>query len=86
MQEEFRFNVFGRLVAVVRTPTGWNAFAVGADGKRGPLGIVVPDFVAEDELGQYLFDIFHESATPGNGDVVPVGDQCSGGATETLSL
>ena len=67
---EFRFRVFWRLVAVVRTATGWDAFQIGADGKRGPLGIVVPDFIAEDELGQYLADIFHESATPGNSDVV----------------
>lgn len=68
--QEIRFNVFGRLVAVTRTDTGWNAFALGSEGKRSPLGIVVPDFVAEDELAQYLHDIYHELAQPGNGDVV----------------
>lgn len=27
----------------------------------------------EDEIGQYLFDLFHESATPANGDVRRIG-------------
>ena len=70
MQQEFRFNVFGTLVSVVRTPTGWDAFAISSDGKRGPLGIVVPDFITAEELREYLADIFHEKAAPGNGDVV----------------
>ena len=39
------------------------------DGKRSPAGFVVPDFIEIDEMEQYLFDLFHESATPGNGDV-----------------
>jgi len=30
----------------------------------------VVTFLAEDELCQYLADLFHESAMPGNGDVV----------------
>jgi hypothetical protein len=34
-----------------------------------PAGFVIPDFIDEAELEQYLFDLFHESATPGNGDV-----------------
>jgi hypothetical protein len=34
---------------------------------------VIPDFVTEDELGQYLFDLFHESASPSNGEVTRLG-------------
>jgi hypothetical protein len=41
--------------------TGTNSFRV--------LRFVVPDFLGEDEIEQYLFDLFHESAIPGNGDV-----------------
>ncbi|MDB5872098.1 MAG: hypothetical protein JWQ07_1540 [Ramlibacter sp.] len=70
MSQEFRFSVYGRPVAVVRTPDGWDAFSISSDGKRGPLGIVVPDFLTADELREYLADIFHESAQPGNGDVI----------------
>ena len=64
-----RFNVFGRIVGIQREGAMWQAYAVGADGKRSPAHFVVPDFLEEDELEQYLFDMFHESATPNNGDV-----------------
>nr|WP_227820549.1 hypothetical protein [Ramlibacter tataouinensis] len=47
----------------------WEAYALGADGKRTPAGFVIPEFIEDSELEQYLFDLFHESATPGNGDV-----------------
>ena len=70
--DEFRFDVFGRTMLVVRTPVGWDAFDVGAEGKRAPAGIVVPDFVAAGEIAQFLADVFHESATPGHGDVKPL--------------
>jgi hypothetical protein len=64
-----RFNVFGRIFVIQREARVWNAYSVGDDGKRSPAGFVVPEFVEEHELEQYLFDLFHESATPGNGDV-----------------
>jgi hypothetical protein len=68
-----RFNVFGRIVAIQREGAMWQAYAVGTDGKRSPAAFVVPDFVEEDDLEQYLFDLFHESATPSNGDVRRIG-------------
>ncbi len=64
-----RFDIFGRIVQVERHHDGWRAWDIGPDGKRAPAGFVVPDFLAEDEIAQYLFDLFHESATPGRGDV-----------------
>ena len=64
-----RFNVFGRIFLIQREGRLWQAYAVGADGKRSPAGFVVPDFIAEHELTQYLADLFHENATPTNGDV-----------------
>ena len=64
-----RFNVFGRIFLIRREAGLWQAYALGADGKRSPAGFVVPDFIEDPELEQYLFDLFHESATPGNGDV-----------------
>jgi hypothetical protein len=64
-----RFNVFGRIYVLRRDGAEWQAFAVGADGKRAPAGFVVPDFIQDDELEQYLFDLFHESAVPGSGGV-----------------
>lgn len=68
-----RFNVFGRLYLIQREDALWQAYAIGADGKRAPAGFVVPDFVEEDEMEKVLFDLFHESATPGHGDVRRIG-------------
>lgn len=64
-----RFNVFGRIVEVQRDGALWRAFVVGADGKRAPARFVVPDFLEEQEIAEYLADLFHESAMPHNGDV-----------------
>jgi hypothetical protein len=64
-----RFSVFGRIYVVQREGNLWQAYAVGNDGKRSPAGFVIPDFIQEGEMEQYLFDLFHESATPGNGDL-----------------
>lgn len=67
-----RFDVFGKRVGVERTPGGWITYWLGNEGKRRPAEFVIPDFVAEDELAQYLRDLFHESASPQHPDVVPL--------------
>ena len=64
-----RWLVFGHVVDLERMADRWQAFDVGPDGKRTPAGFVVPDFIEPDELGQFLFDLFHEKAT-GRGDEV----------------
>jgi hypothetical protein len=68
-----RFNVFGQVFLIAREGGEWKAWSAGADGKRAPAGFVIPDFIEEGELEQYLFDLFHESATPGQGDVRRIG-------------
>jgi hypothetical protein len=66
------FNVFGRLIAIERTNDAWTAHLLGADGKRRPAGLAVPAELPGDELAQYLYDIYHEQATPTNGDVFEI--------------
>lgn len=61
--------VFGRQILVERKQDRWVPFYPGTDGKRRPAHFVIPDFLEADELGQYLGDLFLESATPDNGDV-----------------
>ena len=62
--ERVKLDVFGRLMLAERTATGWQLFDLGSDGKRRPAkDIVVPDFISDAELEQYLADIFHESST-----------------------
>jgi len=66
---ELRFRVFRRLIGIAAVPRGWQAFYLGADGKRRPADFVVPADVGEDELAEYLADLFHEDATPGHDGV-----------------
>jgi len=66
---EFRFKVFRKLVAIGGAPGAWQAFYLGADGKRRPADFIVPGDVAEDALADYLADLFHEDATPGHDSV-----------------
>jgi hypothetical protein len=61
---EHRFNVFGKLIAIVRVGGSWHAFYPGTDGKRRAADFIVPNDVAEHELAEYLADLFHENATP----------------------
>jgi hypothetical protein len=67
-----RFNVFGRLFDIERTGEQWRVLAVGDDGKRAPARFVIPDFVAEAELDQFLFDLFHEQAAYKKGGIFRV--------------
>ncbi len=66
---EYRFNVFGRLMAVRAVDGGWQAFWLGNEGKRRPAEFIVPAFVEAAGLRQYLADLFHESATRSNDQV-----------------
>lgn len=65
--KELRFSIFGTDIVIVGAPGKWSALIPGADGKRRPAEFIVPDYLAEDELCQYLADLLHESATPANG-------------------
>jgi hypothetical protein len=70
---EHRSNVFGRTFLNRRESARWQAYAVGLDGKRTPAAFVVPEFIADHELARFLADLFHESATPTNGEVRRIG-------------
>ncbi len=63
---ESRFNIFGELIAVSGSPGAWKAYHLGPDGKRRPADFIVPNDIAEDDLCEYLADLFHENATPRN--------------------
>ncbi|MES2320243.1 MAG: hypothetical protein V4631_22425 [Pseudomonadota bacterium] len=64
--QEYRFNVFGTLIAVAGVAGVWQAFYLGTEGKRRPADFIVPGDVASEEIGEYLADLFHENATPRN--------------------
>ncbi|WBS01969.1 hypothetical protein OU994_27550 [Pseudoduganella sp. SL102] len=62
--DEFRFKVFGKLVAVTGRPGSRRAFYLGPEGKRRPADFIVPKDIADADLAEYLGDLFHEDATP----------------------
>jgi hypothetical protein len=70
--EKYRFNVFGRIIAIERTGSQWRCFNVGADGKRAPAVLAIPDDVGHAELAQYLYDIYHESAAASDQDIFEI--------------
>ena len=75
MALEYRFDVFGLLVAIRATDAPsprWAAFLLGTEGKRRPADFVVPDSVEPEELAQFLADLFHESAKQSNDQVRPI--------------
>lgn len=73
MAAEYRFDVFGNRVAIRAVEGGgWQAFALGNEGKRRPAGFVVPAFIQAADLRQYLADLFHESAKRSNDQVTPL--------------
>jgi hypothetical protein len=67
-----RFDVFGRRIGVTRVGEEWKAVILGADGKHRH-GVEIPSWVEESQLGRYLADLFHESATPERPDVLDLG-------------
>lgn len=67
--EEYRFNVFGILVAIGGSPGAWRAWYLGAEGKRRAADFIVPSDLSAEELLVYLGDLFHENATPRNNEV-----------------
>lgn len=68
--DEYRFNVFGTLVAIVGDTGSWQAFYLGSEGKRRPADFIVPLELGNDELQEYLGDLFHENASPRANEVV----------------
>lgn len=66
MPTAHKFDVFGKIMIAEPSSNGWMLFVLGPDGKRSPADVLIPYFIQEHELGQYLDDLFHEIATPGN--------------------
>ena len=62
--EKMTLDVFGRKVMILKSATGWQIFYMGDDGKRRPAhDIMVPNFVTESELIDFIYDLCHEWAT-----------------------
>lgn len=65
-----RFNVFGMPITVERQGNGWKPYHPGSNGTRRLADFAIPDDVEENQLAQYLGDLFHEHARPGRDEVI----------------
>jgi hypothetical protein len=81
---ELRFNVFGKLIAVAPTATGWQAYLLDQDGKRSPMDIVVPAFIGTAIDQAITWDDY--GPDPEEFDHVPGVDQMSTRIDERLKL
>ena len=64
MTDSIILEVFGRRVQAVKSDEIWQMFYLSADGKRRPADdIMVPDFVTESEIVNFIADLCHEWAT-----------------------
>ncbi|GGX53473.1 DUF7661 family protein [Saccharospirillum salsuginis] len=66
-----KFDIYGRkILEVVRSNGEWLALYPGSGGtKRKAEDIVIPEHLSEDELEEYIADVFHEWATPERSEV-----------------
>ncbi len=60
-----RFEVFGRPIGVARLNGEWVAYHLGVEGKhRRASDVIIPEFVEDAQLTQFLEDLCHEWASP----------------------
>ena len=59
------FEVFGRMMGVMKVKDDWQVFRVDeSQGKHSRLWeIVIPEFVDEQGIATWLDDMYHESAS-----------------------
>ncbi|MCI1027631.1 DUF7661 family protein [Pantoea dispersa] len=65
------YDVFGRHIGVLRKEDGWQVFRADVTERKFSrmFDIAIPDDMPEDEIADWLGDIFHEAATEHHPDV-----------------
>ena len=57
-------DVSGKRMLVEWSEGAWRTYLLGAERKRSPLDVPIPESATEGELVQYFDDLYHEAATP----------------------
>lgn len=66
-----KFNVFGKIIEVIRKDDSWIVFYVGNEGKKRLANdIVLPPNMKEEEILKHIADLCHEWETPVNNKVI----------------
>ncbi|MCZ0753872.1 DUF7661 family protein [Aeromonas enteropelogenes] len=70
----FIYNVFGRFIGVKRVGGKWLLFNVDLSEQKHSriYDVIIPDFLTEDEIPQWLSDIYHETACEEYPDVIRI--------------
>ncbi|MEJ2283413.1 MAG: hypothetical protein P8X85_07455 [Desulfobacterales bacterium] len=70
MTNSITMDVFGRRIRAARSDRGWQMYYLSSDGKRRPADdIMVPAFVTESEIVNFMADLCHEWTTEKYPDV-----------------
>lgn len=65
--------MYGRKIEIVTGQNCWIVYYLGNEGKkRDAHDIFIPAGIQQEEIVQYLEDMFHEWATPANPDITIV--------------
>lgn len=65
-----KIKAYGKLLEVLRENEEWVIYVLG-EGKKYPTNdIVIPPELSESEALQFIEDMFHERARPGNNKVI----------------
>jgi hypothetical protein len=60
-----KLDVFGRKMQIFREGDQWIVFLLGDDGKKRLMqDVAIPSELKEEQILQYISDMFHELATP----------------------
>ena len=64
MRKTIRFDVFGKFMTIERRNDRWLLLSESGKGIKSPVaGVEIPSDLEEEELAQFLDDIFHEHAS-----------------------
>ena len=73
MKKAIRFDVFGKFMIIERRDDRWLLLSESGTGINSPVpGVEIPSDLEEEELTQFLDDIFHEHASVENPTVIRI--------------
>lgn len=68
-----RISLYGRKIEVTQKDGRWWVFYLGSEGKKRVAGdIIIPATIMEEELIDYLADLFHEWSQSGSNHVFEI--------------
>lgn len=61
-----KYDVYGRKIEVIKSGEQWKVYILGPEGKkRIAEDIFIPSIIKKEHIEDYLEDLLHEWATPG---------------------